>query len=237
MVDISPYINRTVAAIDEWWRKKGDAERVDFYPTLRASQLGDECDRKLWYIYHWCLPGESFSGRMYRLFDRGHREEDRFIRALEGIGVTVFNQQEEVSALDGRLTGHIDGQAIGVPEAPKTVHVLEFKTFNDKTFKELKSKGVEGAKFQHFVQLQIYMFLLGIDRALYLAINKNDDEIYQERIELNRKFAESQIARGKRIIEAQEPPARISEKPEWFKCKYCPAWSICHGGKDWKKGR
>jgi len=63
---------------------------------LGASQIGEECKRKLWYVFRWCFQ-EQFSGRMYRLFNRGHLEENRFIEWLEGIGAKVW--AEDYSAL------------------------------------------------------------------------------------------------------------------------------------------
>ncbi len=56
---------------------------------LGGSQIGEECQRKLWYIFRWCYK-EKFDGRMMRLFNRGHREEPRFLEWLEGIGAKVW---------------------------------------------------------------------------------------------------------------------------------------------------
>jgi len=56
---------------------------------LGGSLIGEECKRKLWYIFRWVLHEET-DGRKQRLFNRGHREEDRFIEWLEGIGFKVW---------------------------------------------------------------------------------------------------------------------------------------------------
>lgn len=71
-----------------------DAYCVDAYDDghrkhLGASVIGDDCSRKLWYIFRWCYH-KKFDGRMQRLFNRGHREEDRFVEWLEGIGCKVY---------------------------------------------------------------------------------------------------------------------------------------------------
>jgi len=61
---------------------------------LGASLIGDECKRKLWYIFRWCyrdmFGDQKNRARMQRLFNRGHREEDRFVEWLEGIGVKIW---------------------------------------------------------------------------------------------------------------------------------------------------
>ena len=55
--------------------------------------------------------------------------------------------------------------ALGLLEAPKTWHVVEFKTHSAKSFRELAAKGVAEAKPQHWAQMQVYMHLTGITRA------------------------------------------------------------------------
>lgn len=61
---------------------------------LGASLIGDECKRKLWYIFRWCFQ-EKTDGRKQRLFNRGHREEARFIEWLEGIGVQCWYENRD----------------------------------------------------------------------------------------------------------------------------------------------
>ena len=72
--------------IDEYCEKKFDD---GFRWHLGASLIGHECKRYLFYVFRWCFK-ENFDGRMQRLFNRGHREEERFIEWLEGIGFTVY---------------------------------------------------------------------------------------------------------------------------------------------------
>jgi hypothetical protein len=216
-------LDQTRQAIDEWWRNQGN-KREERY-QVRASDLGDDCARRIWYKANGA-PKEQFEGRMYRLFDRGHREEDRFIDALKGIGVTVWDEQKALLAF-GREFGHIDGLGIGFPESPNKTHLLEFKTYNDKNFKKLLKDGHPPKK--HQVQVNVYMGLLGIDRCMYFAINKNDDTIWQARIKFDRDFYEAQMQRAKMIIDAQEPPQRIDDRKEFYICKMCHLNDICHG--------
>lgn len=55
---------------------------------LGASVLGVDCDRERWYTYRWATK-RDFEGRMLRLFDRGHKEEHRFVTWLRLIGCEV----------------------------------------------------------------------------------------------------------------------------------------------------
>src|SRR6476661_7858189 len=56
---------------------------------LGASIIGHDCKAYAWNTFRW-LRFEEFSGRMLRLFNRGHEEEQRFVRWLVGAGFTVY---------------------------------------------------------------------------------------------------------------------------------------------------
>lgn len=212
-------LDLTRQALDDWWKSQGN----DRIYRLSASSLGDDCQRRLWYKMNGA-PSEQFDGRMKRLFDRGHKEEDRFIAALRGIGVDVADQQKQVF-YKGKVFGHIDGIGTGFPEAPKTPHLLEFKTMNDKNFKLLK----KGLPKKHVIQMQVYMGLLhDIKRAMYLVVNKNDDEIFQARIEFDPEFFKAQMQKVDRLMELKTPPQRIDDRPEFYLCKMCYLREICH---------
>ena len=51
-------------------------------------------------------------------------------------------RQWRVEAHGGHFGGSLDGVALGLLEAPKTWHVLEFKTHSVKSFADLVAKGV-----------------------------------------------------------------------------------------------
>lgn len=56
---------------------------------LGASLIGRKCRRELWYSFRWATDVKH-SGRMVRLFNRGHREEERFVEWLRAVGVEHF---------------------------------------------------------------------------------------------------------------------------------------------------
>lgn len=200
---------------------------------LGASVIGHACERYLWLLFRWAHR-EAFDGRMLRLFEYGKRFEERITDELRDIGVEVhcsdeFGQQYRVQAVHGHFGGSLDGAALGLPEAPKTWHVLEFKSANDKSFNELLKSGVREAKPLHWAQMQIYMGLTGMERALYLVENKNTSALYQERVHFDAVEFAKLLARAERVIQAAEPPPRLSADPAWFACKFCPFHELCHG--------
>jgi len=219
----------TKQAILAWWEKK--PQRLS--RRLGASILGQECERRLWYAFRWCA-SEKFDGRMLRLFNRGHLEEQRFIEELRGIGCKVQDvdpstgEQFEFTGCGGHLVAKIDGVALGVPEAPKTWHNLSFKTINAKGFASLEKNDVAKEKPEHVAQNQIEMHLSKLTRTLYLNVCKDTDDLHVERIRYDAVEGARLEAKAERVIFAQEPLEGISADPAFYKCKSCPASKVCH---------
>ena len=158
---------------------------------LGASLLGKKCDRAIWLSFRWAVI-EQFDGRVLRLFRRGHNEEEMILQDLRAIGIKISDKQAHVN-----FGYHVQGSAdaiieSGVPEAPTKRHVAEFKTHNKRSFDDLLKKGsVAEAKPEHYVQMQVYMLGLGIDRGLYVAVCKDDDRMYVERVRLDKAVGEA----------------------------------------------
>jgi hypothetical protein len=221
----------TVAAMRAWW----EASLQRNSRRLGASQIGEDCERRLWYSFRWVNAGERpFDGRMLRLFDRGRREEATFIAELRGAGLEVWDidprtgEQFTFTACAGHFVAKIDGVCRGVKEAPKALHVLSFKTANDDGYKEIVKNG-PGPKYE--AQSQIEMRLAEIDRTLFLVVNKNDDRVHGERLRAEPDRAAAIEAKAERVIFAPEPPPGISSDAAFYKCKQCPAAGVCHGDK------
>lgn len=234
MVDLTKFSDPVVAAIYEQYERRNESEKARTY--LGASIIGRECARSLWYGFRWAAK-EKFDGRMLRLFQTGHLSEPRFVADLRSIGAEVYEvdpangQQFGFKDHGGHMKGHMDGCATGIPMGGKKWHVLEFKTHSSKSFEKLKKDGVKKAKPEHYAQVTWYMGKSGMERALYLAVNKDTDELYSERIEFDpAEFAKIQ-ARAEGIIFAGQPPTKISEDPKFYLCGWCTFNSVCHGDR------
>jgi|TARA_R100000030_G_scaffold90705_7_gene75485 hypothetical protein len=198
---------------------------------LGCSGLGDDCERKIWYSWRWWRPPE-FDGRILRLFRRGEIEETWLISDLRSAGVQVsegpdLGRQWRTSALGGHLGGSMDAALLGLKEAPKTWHCAEFKTHNKKSFDDLEKKRVRKSKPMHYAQMQLYCHLFGLSRWAYFAVCKDDDRIYYERGEYDRYYAGELVEKARRIIEASEPPAKISEREDYYQCRWCHHREAC----------
>jgi hypothetical protein len=231
MADISDAIDPIVSAIYEQYEKRGNAEPARAY--LGASIIGKECSRALWYDFRWC-GAPVFDGRMYRLFQTGHLEEPRMIADLRCIGAEVYDvdptngRQFGFADHGGHMKGHMDGCARHIPTGGARWHVLEFKTHSAKSFADLKKNGVKKAKPQHYDQMTWYMGKTGMDRALYLAKNKDTDELYAERIEFDKVRFEQIQAKAAQIIFGSGIPPKLSDDPSYYLCKMCDHRAVCH---------
>lgn len=212
-------------------------------PYLGASAIGKPCLRQHWYSFRWSKPAE-FSGRLYRVFQSGHLQEPRVYADLAGIGCTVYQDNPATGkqwsftepSCGHHFQGNADGIITGLPQAPKAPHLLEIKTASDKMYKEMQKVGVKQAEPEHYAQMQIYMKWSidefgedGCRRALYFVVNKDNDDIYTERLEFDPAFADAIISKALAVITAVEPPVGVSTDPTWYECKFCNYQAICHG--------
>lgn len=230
MMDISEITQATASQIDRYHESKPDGARYH----LGCSLLGHQCDRWLWYSFRWAVR-EEFSGRMLRLFRRGQMEEDTIADDLRAIGCDLVTLDENGRQLrvdfGNQVSGSMDGLIqSGLPESPKTPHIVEMKTHSLKSFAELTKLGVQKSKPMHYAQMQLYMHGTGTTRALYYAVCKNDDGLYTERVRYDKKHAERLVKRGHWITQQQRIPEPDSADPTWYKCRFCPAHSVCHKG-------
>lgn len=208
---------------------------------LGASLIGHECARHSWYVFRWARR-EKFSGRMSRLFNRGHREEERFIEWLRGIGFQVWDldpagNQFRIAAVHGHFGGSLDG----VNKAPMRYRIdepmlCEFKTSGTGAgFTKLKEKGVAVAKPRHFAQMSSYGKFYGFRYALYICINKNDDDIYVEIVKLDWNLGEQLVRKAEEIILSKTPPTKLAQSEAYFVCKNCNFAGVCHRNEPLEK--
>ena len=228
-----PELDHIQSLIDQHHEEKQERPR----PHLGASMLGHPCDRWLWLSFRWAVI-EKFPGRILRLFRRGNNEEQQIINDLRAIGLDVRSPSAGQSRVDFgcHVSGSLDARVEkGVPGATKTPHIAEFKTHSLKSFNEVKAKGVQEAKPMHYAQMQLYMLGTELNRALYVAVCKDDDRIYTERVRLDLPFAQKLVERGHRITQSDRMPEPLSTNPTWYECKMCPAHEFCHKSKTTKQ--
>lgn len=225
----------------------GDAYRADDSKRghLGMSQIGAECARAVALGFLWASadkvrgrkgePELDATGRMLRLWNRGHLEEGRFIALLLTIGVKVYQQDEQgnqfrVEDLGGHYSGSLDAILTGVPDIPVGYSALgEFKTHNAKSFQKLVDEGVRVSKPLHYTQMMSYMQRRGLLYGLYCAVCKDDDELYFEVVPYEDLTPSRATQRAHEVIFNDRLPPRVKgASPGFYLCKYmCDHKDVC----------
>lgn len=213
---------------DALQKEKADPDL--YLGRLGSSFIGEECVRQIWLSWRG-YDRETFDGRLLRLFETGHLQEERIVKDLRRAGIAVWDKQEDGSQYEFRdETGHfvtkLDGVVKDVPESSKP-HILEVKTHNKNSFSALTKKGVREAKPLHYSQMQVSMALANIERALYVAVCKDDEQFYVERLKADKTEQTKLLNKVKKLTEARLWPAGISDDASAFGCKFCSMKSVC----------
>jgi ribosomal protein S27E len=244
MADISQYIDNDLTL-----RKMGDAlienqgERKRNY--LGMSEIGDPCWRMLWYRFRNVLT-EPLRLNSILAIEDGFTQERitaNRLQFVKGIQLDVTDpetgEQFEFKDLGGHFCGHCDGKISGILESPKTLHIWEHKSVNEKKFKKLKDLIVaEGEKQAlaiwdetYYSQAVIYMAMAGVKRH-YLTVSTPGGRDYTScRTEENPKHAISLRAKAETIITSEKPLQRLSENRTFYMCSWCRMKEICFDNK------
>ena len=220
-LEVIEAINQSIEQDNPWNPRK----------YLGASGIGQPCTRALWYQFRHAHEGIRPKPAMRRLWERGHLEEPRIVKLLRRIGCTVYTEQNDNEQFGfvgyrGHYKGHIDGVVI-FPDDPDA-YLLECKTHNDASFKNLIKEGVQVSKKEHYWQMQSYMLHMRLTKALYIAVNKNNDELHLEFVEADADIQTKTEEKAMNIINAPTPPMRVSHNPGWYICRWCDFRNLCH---------
>lgn len=242
-------------AIESRLKQEVDDYCAEFYDDgfrshLGASTIGEDCANKLWLQFRWC-DREKVNGRVQRLFQRGHREEQYFVQYLRGIGFTVWEFDPSIPETEpkhkrqwkiSRFGGHYGGSTDGVCEFPPHWEIpgrylLEFKTnATGAGYNAVGGSGIEVAKPVHWSQCNAYGHDLRfedkkLDGVVYGILNKNDDDITWQVRNFDEKLGEILVKKAERIIASDRMMPKLSENPTNRDCTYCKMKDVCHKGK------
>ncbi len=206
---------------------------------LGASRLGAPCERQLQYEYAKAPVdhGKAFSGRLLRIFERGHRTEDMVIRWLRMAGFVLKTEdanghQFGFSVAGGRLRGHVDGVLIAGPDGFAYPSLWENKCLGSKSWRDVEKKGLAVSKPVYAAQIAIYQSYLDLHTqpALFTAVNADTMEIHAELIPFDAALAQGMSDRAARVIQATEASdllPRAFTDPTHFECKFCAYADRC----------
>lgn len=215
---------------------------------LGLSIIGEDCARKLWLDFRHAIVHKDFSnssksnGQMLRLFNHGTVIEHAPLELLVEMGFRPVEDPVDENGFPTQhrtqryANGHVGGSMDGLMYLPAKfgdfLCIIEVKTSASSEFRKLKSEGVQLHRYMHWCQMCSYGYDKGAPYGLYVALNKDTDEIYFEFLQLNLELGKDMILKGEAIVNAKTPPQRIAASPTSWKCaaknKKCPFISICH---------
>ena len=217
------------------------ANRPAKYSTyLGMGAVGEECERKLWYQFRRVAPA-IFSAKALKGFDDGHATEALVVARLKAVpGIDLLDTDPATSNqwkfldLQGHFMGFADGKISGLFQAPKTEHIFEVKcsakwTDLDKSKKKVGEKlALADWNAGYYAQAVLYMDYADLDRHYLVCASPGGREETSVRTDADPAHAARLREKAKRVIYSSEPLPRISEKADFFKCKWCDFSDICH---------
>ena len=186
------------------------------------SGIGNPCELAVWLGFRGVTPA-PIDGRACMIFDLGDRVEQAVLKWIEAAGFKVEGRQEDFSDLGGHFRGHCDGIIHGVTQEP---HILEIKSAKAAKFEKFQKQGVANTSALYAAQVQCYMAYSGLQRAIWVVMNKDTCELYTERAYFNRQEFERLREKAARIIHAQSPESLQTDKTF---CNWCDFRFFCSG--------
>ncbi len=213
-------------AIDRALEAENAAEPARTY--LGASEIGDECERKLAYKWHGHT-GEPFKGRGIRRFRMGHIHEDETVRWLKLAGFNLKASQLRFVLADGKFSGGVDGVILGGPVDLPYPLLFEHKIMKASSWREMSRGKLEDINQRYFAQAQIYMRQFDLKHALFTALNTDTSELHFELVPHEPAKAEIYIERARRILTSQAPEElpKAGHNEHAFVCKWCAYRETC----------
>ena len=195
--------------------KKQQEPKRDY---LGFSSIGHLCLRYLWLNHHKPELKESFSEKQAAIFENGHWVERKLIQQMRDAGMIITGQQKEASYFDGQFKGHVEGFIENHPEYGKIP--FEIKGLNQTSFKELVKKGVKEKFYNYYVQNQMNIFAHEFDKLVFIAENKNNQDLYEEVILLDKYCVYETMEKAEKILFGTIPKG-ISYRRDWYQCINC----------------
>jgi hypothetical protein len=198
-------------------------------PTLRLSNIGTPCRRKLWYSINTPEASEPLSPAARFKFLFGDILEELLLFLAKEAGHDVRGEQDEVD-ING-IKGHRDAVIDG--------RIVDCKSASTYSFKKFASNGLRGDDpFGYLDQLGGYLFAAKEDPlvkehdiASFLVVDKTLGNIVLDSYPSNDVDYSSKVEELKEMVAKEEPPERHFEPVPEGKSgnkKLCTACSYCN---------
>jgi len=163
------------------------------------------------------------------LFEAGNMIESLAKWELERAGFKITNQQRDFEDKKTQITGHVDFflSSDGKDAVPCEVKGINHYDFTDVNSPEdmLKSKRVWMQKYP--AQLQLYLYLAGIEEGLFYLKDKQTMEPKEIWMNLDYEYTEGLLQKAERINKHVEDGTLPDQVSDLSICEYCEFNHIC----------
>lgn len=199
-------------------------------PSLRLSNAGTPCHRKLWYTVNVPQLAEKLDAPTRIKFLLGDITEELvlFLARLAGHEVEREQEEVEVAGVKGHIDAVVDGELVDV----KSASPYSFEKFKDGLTDETDG-------FGYRTQLGSYRTALQHKRAHFLAVNKVLGHLHLATEEDDGRDYERLVDEARRTVQSPEPPPRgYDDVPDGksgnrklgLQCSYCAFKDTCWPG-------
>jgi hypothetical protein len=199
-------------------------------PSLRLSNLGTSCNRKLWYSINRPELAEPLSASTRLKFLFGDILEEVLIFLSRASGHTVTREQEEVevNGVRGHLDAFVDGE------------LVDFKSASTYSFRKFRDGGLTSDDpFGYITQLGGYACGTSVRRGHFVVVDKTLGNLCLDTHDLPDTDYDKLIDDNREMLAWPQPPER-GYKDEFdgksgnrklgVACSYCPFKSHCWPG-------
>lgn len=208
-------------------------------PTLRMSNIGTPCHRKLWYSINLPLSSEPLRPEAKLKFLYGDILEDLLLTLAKAAGHTVEGEQSvlEINGIKGRRDAVIDGVTVDV----KSTSSYSFAKFRSHNLRE-------DDPFGYIQQLSSYVYAAKDDplvtdktNGAFLAIDKQNGTICLDMYDFTEEFKTKEVfveSAKAMVVLSSPPPREYTDEAEGksgnrklgINCQYCDFKQSCWPG-------
>lgn len=223
---------------EKFWALKRSRVRVSPCHSVRASSIGHDCARFLFYEQTAWEMRVPPTVELQCLFDLGNEVEPIVFRELEAMGIQVLQRGKDYVDRRYNITGHVDGKLV-VPGFDKPIPA-EIKGLNPFTAGALNSiDDIRNHQAQwvrkYYGQLQQYLLLDNSELGVFVLFDKTAGQIKFIDCPLDYVYAESLLKKAETVtaaVKAGEAPDRhLSDE-----CVRCPFVHVCKPDVEFNKG-
>ncbi len=202
------------------------------WKSLRASGIGDICNRRLFYYLTCGEMAEEFTTDLIAIFEEGKEQEPAVRRYLSELGFEI-----KKAGFTETMESHgISGQVDGTLETNGNRYIVEIKTVSEYAWDNLNKPEDfnEGYYVKWYAQMQIYLLLFNYEKGLFILKRKQAKQLKIVEITLDYDYAEGLLKKAEivnKAIKENIPPDFLKSNP--VECRRCAfSAKVCNPSMD-----